>query len=87
LRVANNFPELLKLRVFRALIDLARKVEQLSDLVALGLKLAECNADHAAHSARLDRLVFFQFVLRLLFVASLVGEHIAQVSEIALKCE
>ena len=51
------------------------------------MKLAESDADHAAHGARFDRLIFFQFVLRLLFIAGLVGKYVAQVSEIALKCE
>ena len=44
LRVANDLAELLEFRVFRALVDLAGELEQLADLVALGLKLAESDA-------------------------------------------
>src|SRR5581483_1461933 len=76
-RISNYFAEFLELRVFAALIDLAREIQQIAHLVALGLKLAESDADHARHRLQLGRLVFLKPVLGLLFIGGLVIFDIA----------
>ena len=88
-RVAEDLAELLELRVFAALVDLAGQVEQLVDLVALGLQARpSVTRDHAAQRPSLRRLRSLRG--RPAAASSsrgLVVEHVAQVSEIALKRE
>src|SRR5579875_548223 len=76
-RVSNYFAEFLELGVFAALVDLAREIQQIAHLVALGLKLAESGADHARHRLELGGLVFLEPIFGLLFVGGLVIFDIA----------
>jgi hypothetical protein len=72
LRVADDLAQLFEFGILAAFIDRAREIEQVAHLDALGLKLAEGDADDTRHRGKFGGLVFLKAVLCLLFVGGLV---------------
>jgi hypothetical protein len=78
LLVADHLPQPFEFGIFASLIDIAREVEQLTNLAALGLELTESSGHHSSHRGQVGGLVFLEAIFGLLFVGSLLLLDIAE---------